>query len=144
MSTNSTIGTIKEDKIVTHVYCHWDGYVSYNGRMLYENYKTQEQVDELLSFGDISSLGKTTQKRVKDDDGYKCDYNGTEFYIRDRDEPVDQCSARTEPLITFNNYEYFTYMFKDGTWYLFDDNSNELIPIKDILDNPEKYEEWSD
>ena len=56
MGTRSTIAIENADGSVTGIYCHWDGYVSHNGRNLAENYTTAAQVLELIALGDISSL----------------------------------------------------------------------------------------
>ena len=60
MGTRSRIGLrIAPDQIVS-VYCHYDGYIQNNGRILKEHYKTKEQVQELIDGGGMSSL-RTTQ-----------------------------------------------------------------------------------
>lgn len=56
MSTRSNIGVLNNDGTVTAIYCHWDGYVEYNGRILSEHYQEVEKVKELISGGDLSSL----------------------------------------------------------------------------------------
>lgn len=59
MSTKSFIAKqIGEDEYLT-IYCHNDGYLSYNGAMLIDHYNTEEKVDELLKLGDLSCLCKT-------------------------------------------------------------------------------------
>ena len=72
MSTRSYIGTLKEDKQVFFVYCHFDGYPTGVGRTLREYYDRPEDVINLLSFGNISSLASTIEDTV--------------FYGRDRQE----------------------------------------------------------
>ena len=44
------------------VYCHGGRRLSENGAMLYENYKTTEQVEELLAHGGMSYLEKTPEE----------------------------------------------------------------------------------
>ena len=56
MGTRSRIGIQLKDNSVLSVYCHWDGYPSFNGRVLREFYDTKEKVDQLINGGDISSL----------------------------------------------------------------------------------------
>ena len=58
MSTRSNIGVLNNDGKVTAIYCHWDGYVEYNGRILAEYYQEIERVKKLISGGDLSSLNK--------------------------------------------------------------------------------------
>jgi len=92
MSTRSNIGIIAPNGTVEVIYCHNDGYPSYNGKMLLENYKTLAKVRQLIKLGDISSLdmkagkppkGHTFDNRI---DGYVVAYH------RDRGE--DLCPAR--------------------------------------------------
>ena len=56
MGTRSRIGIQFSDDSVLSVYCHWDGYPSFNGKVLREFYDTKEKVSELINGGDISSL----------------------------------------------------------------------------------------
>ena len=48
MGTRSTIALEYADGTVHQVYCHWDGYLEHNGRILQEHYldpfKLQEQI----------------------------------------------------------------------------------------------------
>jgi hypothetical protein len=59
MATRSTISILKKDGSLRSVYCHWDGYLEGVGETLIINYKTPQQVNELIENGDISSLGLT-------------------------------------------------------------------------------------
>lgn len=57
MGTASMIGIYnKKDGTVTASYCHYDGYLSYNGRMLVENYNSQYDAEMVAGGGYISSL----------------------------------------------------------------------------------------
>lgn len=57
MSTRSTIGIRHEDGSVTKIYCHWDGYIEWNGAILQKYYNTADKVEKLLALGNLSSLG---------------------------------------------------------------------------------------
>lgn len=57
MSTRSHIGIRNEDGTLDVIYCHWDGYPSYNGAILLHHYQDPEKIRELIALGDISSLG---------------------------------------------------------------------------------------
>ena len=57
MGTRSTIAIANTDGTVTGIYCHWDGYTSYVGRILQDYYTTEAKVRELIALGDLSSLG---------------------------------------------------------------------------------------
>ena len=55
MGTRSSIAIKTEDGIKA-IYCHWDGYVDHNGKILKEFYNTTDKVNELIALGDLSSL----------------------------------------------------------------------------------------
>ena len=57
MGTRSNIFIENLDGTYTGIYCHWDGYLDYNGVILYQAYQTPEKLQKLIDLGDISSLG---------------------------------------------------------------------------------------
>ena len=59
MATRSNIGIMRENGEIETIYSHWDGYLEHNGCMLFNYYNTAEKVEELISKGYISALGKT-------------------------------------------------------------------------------------
>jgi len=54
MGTRSLIGKQLSDGSILGVYCHYDGYPAYNGRMLRDNFDTVEKVNKLIDGGDMS------------------------------------------------------------------------------------------
>lgn len=56
MGTSSMIGYIKEDGTVAATYCHYDGYVEYNGRLLFDSFNTSEKAKEVAETGYLSGL----------------------------------------------------------------------------------------
>lgn len=64
MATRSMIAIEKGIDVYDASYCHWDGYPSHNGKILGENYNTEQKVVELLEKGEMSSLGKTLEDSV--------------------------------------------------------------------------------
>ena len=56
MGTRSTIALEYADGTVGQIYCHWDGYLSNNGKILQNYYTDPFKVRELLDGGDMSSL----------------------------------------------------------------------------------------
>lgn len=86
MSTRSMIAMAIEGGLFRAVYCHWDGYPAWNGRILCEYYDA-EKTAALLDNGFISVL--------RQEIGEKHDFNNqdlarenewTTFYGRDRGE----------------------------------------------------------
>jgi len=102
MSTRSHIGKKLEDGSIKFIYCHFDGYPKHNGRILKEHYSTEEQINELLELGDLSSLGENIKECV--------------FYGRDRGEVNVSSSIGTEK--QFIKQEY-NYLFVDGKWEIY-------------------------
>jgi len=64
MSTRSNIAYDTGDSVRV-VYCHSDGYLDYNGRILFEYYNSEEKARELINLGDFSSLKPTTEETRK-------------------------------------------------------------------------------
>jgi len=59
MGTRSTIALEFADGTVQQVYCHWDGYLAHNGKILFENYSNPFILRDLIDLGDLSSLRPT-------------------------------------------------------------------------------------
>lgn len=102
MSTNSNIGIRYENGKIDSIYCHWDGYPEYNGRILNESYNKLEKVQELIELGDISSLKVTPRLTVA--------------YHRDHDEPL--CVTRDCCEDEFKDQQY-SYLFDvvENCWF---------------------------
>ena len=140
MATRSTIGVLNTDGSVTAVYCHWDGYPENNGKLLIENYATENAVRGLIELGSISSLGpkigeKHPFSKFEDDRGEHplvgaakearielAEREGwTTFYGRDRGET--DVAANTFPNVAdfVNEFgEEYNYLFINGTWFVND------------------------
>jgi hypothetical protein len=62
MSTRSSIGIITgEDEDIKAIYCHSDGYPSYMGELLKNNYASADKVEAILAEGDVSFLAETIE-----------------------------------------------------------------------------------
>ena len=112
MGTRSTIAIENADGTVTGIYCHWDGYLSHNGKILAENYADEGKVRELIALGDISSLGAEIGTAHDFDAAPRGECNA---YGRDRGER--DVAARTchnwRQFISENCQEY-DYLFTPG------------------------------
>lgn len=131
MSTNSTISIQHKDGSIDGVYCHWDGYPSWNGQILYAFYNTPEKVNELISHGGISSLGMNIGEKLPEDwdEAYKAKKNNfqCEFYTRDRGEEIEISHDKD-----IEQQEY-NYLFEEGNekWYLVDGNTK--TPLSKVI-----------
>lgn len=56
MGTASMIGIYNDDGSVTATYCHYDGYLSYNGQLLVQSYNTAETAKAVANAGYLSGL----------------------------------------------------------------------------------------
>jgi hypothetical protein len=153
MATRSTIGVLNTDGSVTAVYCHWDGYPEHNGKVLMENYTTEEKVRELIGLGSISSLGSKIgehhpfskfelKQEAPDFDELMAKYAKSEtegwttFYGRDRGEP--NCVPNIFPNVAefVNEFgEEYNYLFINGTWFV-NDHGATLgdTPVMDMVE----------
>lgn len=111
MSTRSTI-SIQTPKGIRSIYCHFDGYLRHNGKILLENYDTPDKVNALIDLGDISSLGENLEKTVA--------------YHRDRGEPlrINECSVAYD----IDEQDY-NYLFKDGSWTYWKDRRADICEL---------------
>lgn len=87
MATRSTIALEFADGTVQQIYCHWDGYLEHNGKILQEHYLDPFKVQRLIDLGSVSSLAPSIDRPEghsfdKSVDGY------TVFYARDRGEEL--------------------------------------------------------
>jgi hypothetical protein len=118
MGTRSVIGVMHGNKAKT-VYCHFDGYVSHNGKILLENYNSAK-ANHLVALGDMSSLRPEIEIPEGQTHSFDNPLKGvTVFYGRDRGETdVDfkVCQSDQEMFDYYSDCEYF-YIIKDGVWY---------------------------
>jgi len=66
MGTASMIGVYNKDGSVTASYCHYDGYLSYNGRLLVETYNTTEAANAVANCGYLSGLTNDLDNDLKE------------------------------------------------------------------------------
>lgn len=76
MGTRSFIAVEAKPNRYYGVYCHWDGYLSHNGRILHRHYNSFQKAMFLIRGGSLSTLGESI--------GHKIDYDIHHH-------PVNQC-----------------------------------------------------
>ena len=117
MATRSTISLEFADGTVGQVYCHWDGYLSNNGKILLESYQDPLKVRRLIDLGDLSTLGAVIGSKHNFDMLTK----GCTFYGRDRgDEGVEARYFKDFVDYKENHQEEeYEYILRtDGKWYV--------------------------
>lgn len=138
MGTRSTIAMEFLDGTVQQIYCHWDGYLSHNGKILQEHYTSPAKVQELVSLGDLSSLeGEIGKKHA-----FMNPPPGVcTFYGRDRNETGTEARKfrSFDKYVTDHSYEEFEYIFRPDskgqyTWFVCGhDDSSDYVPLADAL-----------
>jgi hypothetical protein len=112
MSTRSNIGILNSDNTVSYIYCHFDGYLENNGRILNEHYTTEGKVRKLIALGNLSILSEEI--------GEKQDFNGNKnkkwclAYGRDRGESNTESNKVSYKEYTTEDMEEYVYLFTPG------------------------------
>ena len=114
------------------IYCHNDGYLSNNGKLLDQHYQGIDNVNQLLAGGDISSLKDTNADTI--------------FYHRDKGdcfEGVKAVTLKDESELLEHAFQQcdaeVVYMFAYGSWYVYDnsttigDASYQFIELEEAL-----------
>lgn len=119
MSTRSRIGMVQPDGTIRSIYCHNDGYLSWNGKKLFAYYNTPAKAKALIELGDISAL----REKLAPPKGAKHTFNNplpnvTVAYLRDRGEK--NCGFRISPnveaFLAIDSGQEYSYLFEDGKW----------------------------
>ena len=144
MATRSIIAKLDE-KDIQAIYCHNDGYLSNNGKILDQHYQDEDKVDELLSLGDVSIIDENIGVKIDFND-YKLRATNKQclFYMRDRGEKYKQTAQlEDESALLKHAFEDFdvdlVYMFAFGSWYVYDNSdaigncSYQFIELEEAL-----------
>ena len=134
MATRSVIAKL-DDRGIQAIYCHNDGYLSNNGKILDQHYRDEDNINQLLAEGDCSSLKDTISDTI--------------FYARDRGEDNKEAvTLKDETELLEHAFQQcdaeVVYMFAYGTWYVYDnsttigDASYQFIELDEALYNVPK------
>ena len=129
MSTRSRIGLLLGDQHILSVYHHWDGYPSFLGVFLQQNYTTKEQIAELLDGGDISSINSETDWNNEKVDTYVLYYNDR----GEKTEPRLDLSVEDYIENKLSAMEEYAYLFENGEWICYDLDTKQPVEIKERL-----------
>lgn len=142
MGTRSRIAVMHGDNCKS-VYCHWDGYLEYNGKLLQEHYDSAK-ANHLVALGDISSL----RKNIEIPEGVEHTFDNSQdditvFYGRDRGESGTEFKVDTSFDAFFNRVDQccgeWYYIMKDGVWYVGNTYERDvkfykqLVPLAEAL-----------
>lgn len=129
MATRSAIA-VAHGEVIKGVYCHWDGYIDHNGKILHEHYDSA-RANNLVALGDISSLRpeigeqhpfSSFESNIPRDDYDRLYGEMTTFYGRDRGETGTEWKVfadADEFVAHFDGCgcEYF-YLMQEGVWHV--------------------------
>ena len=145
MATRSTIAMKTPEGKIRAIYCHWDGYVGYNGKMLMGEYTDSAKVKQLIDLGDLSYL----RKEIGDKHPFDRNHDEPELamyedwcmaYHRDRGEEWARVAPQTYDTIgewvsEFDMGVEYYYLFEGKDWIV---SSGELdqhgFPIFDYVE----------
>jgi len=152
MGTRSRIAVMHGDNCKS-IYCHWDGYLEYNGSILQKHYDSAK-ANNLVALGDLSSLKPEIgekhafsqfELRAEEVQAYKeLTENWTTFYGRDRGETG--VSAKKfkdyEDYVANHQYEEYDYILRnvDGkaTWFVSDHDGAYVTLESAIMDEQDR------
>lgn len=120
------------------IYCHWDGYPEYNGTTLLQYYTNPDKVAELISLGNLSSLGPEIGEKHAFD---ARDESICTFYARDRGEEDQEARSFATLEEAFSHYDHcgceYLYVFHPNDyedWACFTVTDKNYINLYDVLE----------
>jgi hypothetical protein len=120
MATRSTIAMEQPDGRIMQIYCHWDGYLENNGKILKQHYTDRAKIYALMMLGDISNLGEEIGQ-AHDFDSRNKPETWTTAYARDRGELGTECRVWAD-FATYardSQFEEYNYVYRlDGQWHV--------------------------
>lgn len=124
MGTRSTIALEFADGTVQQVYCHWDGYLAHNGKILAEHYMDPFKVRALVDLGGFSSLEVSPESTADtaytqrgedlDINKYK---NTDEYFDCSQQEEYDYILRNVNGVATW----FVRFYATDGVWVAMDE-----------------------
>jgi len=148
MGTRSDIIVAMSNGKYARIYCHWDGYLDHNGRILQGHYNSQQRAESLIALGDLSALGEKIGKEhpfnppsygTPEYESYHKKYgHWCKAYGRDRGESGTEAELFDSLYAAWpkpDTWTEFTYVWKDGQWWVAsaDESSQMLVPLSDAL-----------
>jgi len=148
MGTRSRIGIEMPDHSVVSVYCHYDGYVEHNGKILAEHYQNREDVQELIDGGSMSCLRTRgswdLDSPLRDENGeyindaaghlmYDNDREPQPLYYTERGEELDVMHSSFDQFVSNNCGEEYAYLYDlNDNWKAYEINYNAPVELVEI------------
>jgi hypothetical protein len=141
MGTRSTIALEFADGTVQQVYCHWDGYLDHNGKILLNHYSDPFKLRDLIDLGYMSSLGERIGTQHAFD---KAPEGECTFYKRDRNESGCEANKFKDLKDYYENVqgEEYDYILSPrngkAQWYVrYYDTQGNWIPLEHAFEQQE-------
>ena len=135
MGTRSRIGIQLADKSILSVYCHYDGYPSFNGVKLQEHFNSYDAAAELIDGGDISSLWTD-----KGWDNEILPTNGPLYYSARGEDLPPRLDADLCAYLLPDVGEEYHYLFRNGEWVCYNmhqaDYGYENSKLPEVVEIP--------
>lgn len=152
MGTRSRIGIEHLNGTIESIYCHWDGYFDWNGKMLHDAYQDINKIKSLIKLGNISALRENVEPIHEGHDFEAPHEDVVIAYGRDREE-TGQEALVSESRESFlercgKSGEEFVYLFveKENQWLAseieisnYDDLTTFEIKLNPLTEALEEY-----
>ena len=130
MGTRSRIGKQLADGSILSVYCHYDGYPEYNGRVLREYFSSADKVSELIDGGNMSCTWTNAGW------GNETLSESGPLHYTSRGESLESNAPRLDKDMEefFSEGEEYSYVFTSSGWVCynmneFNDKDPEIVEI---------------
>lgn len=145
MSTRCRVGILRNDGSVKSIYIHNDGYPDGVGEVLVNCYTSLEKINKLLDLGDMSSIGT---EPIDNPHAWErptnFDWNSwRELHPENMCDTYasrgETCPAKEHKDVEeYQKYSRdcwgeFTYLFKDGEWYVLEYDEDKPKLVSDLL-----------
>ena len=147
MATRSTIALEFADGTIGQVYCHWDGYLAHNGKILMEYYSNPFIVRDLIDLGSLSSLRPQIgtkhpfsifEANMTQDEFANLYRDMCTFYGRDRGEGQYEATYFKDYLhfLVDGQQEEYDYILRNvngiATWFV-SDHDGDFVTLKSAI-----------
>ena len=155
MATRSTIALEFADGTIGQVYCHWDGYLAHNGKMLQEYYSNPFVLRDLIDLGSLSSLRPQIgtkhpfsmfEANMTQDEYANLYRDMCTFYGRDRGEGQSNATYFKDYLhfLVDGQAEEYDYILRNvngvATWFVSDHGSDYILLTEAFAKEAEELE----
>ena len=141
MSTRSLIALKQKDGSIKSIYCHWDGYLEYNGMILLNYYNDYDKVNKLIDLGNISQLGTNPDATVDEEiqtDTYKIHTMVNSYFSKG--ESMEHNKPR---IMNFKDFNDYCQQTRAGEEYIYfftpDKNGKYRWLFKEEIHNKKDY-----